>query len=266
MTNEIIGQVFSTFDYDAFCKLNGNREVLERRKNAIIQSIRERGWIRNPIVVNEKMELIDGQGRFEALRELCMPIQYVIAEGATIDDCIALNIKQNNWQTLDYVKCYADIGNMAYKVLYRLVNDYIGPMSFENIVILASKNNNAGNAGSTRSAIKRGAYELIGDERSIRGLLDYATEVCKVIGKQRGRLRTWIPAIKFAYFCDTIDKDLLLDKMKRYSESISVSVSLDQALSCIEKIYNYNARNGSRVYFHSEYDKYKRGRLRNAAA
>lgn len=89
-----VGAIYSSEDYSVFRKLNGNRSVLEQRKNMIMASITERGWIRNPVVVNEKMEIIDGQGRFEALKELGLPIEYVVAKGASISDCIALNIKQ----------------------------------------------------------------------------------------------------------------------------------------------------------------------------
>ena len=91
-----VDYVYSTADYSAFKKLTGNRDILENRKNLIISSINERGWIRNPVVVNDNMEIIDGQGRFEALKELGLPIEYVVAHGATISDCIALNIKQTN--------------------------------------------------------------------------------------------------------------------------------------------------------------------------
>ena len=73
-----VGFVYSTEDYSVFQKLNGNRDVLESRKNKIMESILERGWIRNPIVVNQKFEVIDGQGRLEALQELKMPVEYVI--------------------------------------------------------------------------------------------------------------------------------------------------------------------------------------------
>lgn len=86
--------IYCTSDYTVFKKLLGNRVVLEQRKNTIKNSIIENGYVRNPIVVNEKMEIIDGQGRFEALKELKLPIEYVIAYGAGQKECIALNANQ----------------------------------------------------------------------------------------------------------------------------------------------------------------------------
>lgn len=123
MKNAKVGFVYSTMDYDEFKRLNGNRTVLIGRKNLIMSSIKERGWIRNPIVVNEKMEMIDGQGRFEALKELNMPIEYVVSEGATIDDCIALNLKQKNRGPIDYIQCYADMGNQNYSKLLGFIQE-----------------------------------------------------------------------------------------------------------------------------------------------
>ena len=64
---KIIGQVFEETNYDAFAKLPDNRDLSPGRLNKLIASISER-YILNPIIVNEKMEIIDGQGRLNALR------------------------------------------------------------------------------------------------------------------------------------------------------------------------------------------------------
>ena len=43
-----VGFIYETRDYEAFKKLNGNRSVLDRRKKLLVESIKARGWIRNP--------------------------------------------------------------------------------------------------------------------------------------------------------------------------------------------------------------------------
>ena len=84
--DKITGNVYQTRDYSKFMRLEGNREVVSKRVVKITKSIQQNGYILNPIVVNEKMQVIDGQGRLEALKGLKMPIDYVIAEGAGLNE------------------------------------------------------------------------------------------------------------------------------------------------------------------------------------
>jgi ParB-like chromosome segregation protein Spo0J len=88
--DEIIGYVYQTYKYDSFVRLEDNRDVFSNRLNKLIASISER-YICNPIIVNEKREIIDGQGRYEARKSLGLPIHYTIAKGATSDDCRRMN-------------------------------------------------------------------------------------------------------------------------------------------------------------------------------
>lgn len=59
--------VYRTNNYDQFKRLVGNREVNPKRVKTIKKSVEEIGYIPNPIIVNENMEVIDGQGRLQAL-------------------------------------------------------------------------------------------------------------------------------------------------------------------------------------------------------
>lgn len=110
----ITGNTFRTTDYSAFKTLEGNRKVLDRRVGKIINSIKSNGYIFNPIIVNEKMEVIDGQGRLEALRRLGLSVDYVICEGATRNECIALNAYSTVWTLRDYIDSFCADGNHDY--------------------------------------------------------------------------------------------------------------------------------------------------------
>ena len=84
---EKINTVNRTTDYSLFKRLEGNRNVLEIRVKRITASIKKVGWIQNPVIVNEKMEVIEGQGRLEALKRLGMPVDYIIVPGIGLDEC-----------------------------------------------------------------------------------------------------------------------------------------------------------------------------------
>lgn len=118
-----VADVYETTDYSAFKRLKGNRKVSKARIRKIMESIAD-GYVLNPIVVNENKEIIDGQGRLEAERELGLPVHYVIVEGAGLDDCVRMNISGTNWTTEDYVNSYAEQGIWEYVQLLDLKDEF----------------------------------------------------------------------------------------------------------------------------------------------
>ena len=110
---KIIANVYEETDYSVFKRLDDNRDVFESRVKKLIASMTER-YILNPIIVNEKMEIIDGQGRFEARKAMDKPIHYIMVHGATSDDCRRMNKYNTSWKALDYAKSYSKAGKVSY--------------------------------------------------------------------------------------------------------------------------------------------------------
>lgn len=246
-----VGSVYSTSDYSVFNKLRGNREIFDNRKNMIIESINNRGWIRNPIVVNENMEIIDGQGRFEALKELGLPVEYVVSKGATIDDCIALNVRQANWKNIDYVKCFANLGNEDYILLLSLYSAYPNmPDTCVNTIAGTLMSDGA----SCSMALRNGKFRIY-DREHIHDRCAFANECLGIIGNGNGRLRNWSAVLKFVYYCESISCDLFIARLKKNRAFIIPCVNVKQVLECLEKVYNYGAKK-NKVYFIPEWDKF----------
>lgn len=116
--------ILQTMDYSKFKKLKGNRNVDPVRVQRIIQSIKKVGYITSPLIVNEDLEVIDGQGRLEALRILGLPVEYIVHENIGIDECISMNINQINWVDRDYIYSYADRNYKSYILLKNLMEKY----------------------------------------------------------------------------------------------------------------------------------------------
>ena len=158
----------TTLNYDQFKVLNGNRSIEPARIDNIIRSIRKVGYITNPIIVNEKMEVIDGQGRLEALRQLDLPVDYIIHRGAGIDECIAMNVYQKNWTSMDYIKSFADQGNKHYLTVIELMDEFIDLPA--NTVVSACTNQLSEMNGRV---IKGGRFEVKKPLNEIRQFLSY---------------------------------------------------------------------------------------------
>lgn len=243
-----IDYVYQTREYEKFRKLKGNRNVLEARKNLIVSSIKERGWIRNPITVNEEMEIIDGQGRFEALQELGLPIEYVISVGATIKDCIALNVKQKNWSNMDYIRSYAENGFDDYITLLSAIQKY-PEMNVSSITTIAGYSSTDG--AGVGDPIKSGTFH-IHNKDCLDDRLSFCLKALSIIGKGNGRERTWSTCLKFIYECGVIDNILFLEKLEKRRAFIYPVVNTKQAIECMESIINYGVR--KKIYLHPEYD------------
>lgn len=248
---KVVGEIYSTMDYSSFKKLEGNRDVLQARKNTIMESISEIGWIRNPIVVNEKMEIIDGQGRYEALKELQMPIEYVVAEGAKISHCIALNIKQKNWSVADYVYSYANMGSTDYVLLASLLKKFPN-LNDSCVYMLAGK---VASDGAPTKKIKSGEFEMF-DLPTVWERFIFTNKCMGEIGNGMGALRVWCSAFKFVYFCKSVDNDVFLEKLHKNRAFIVPCATIKQALELLEKIYNRNSHKG-KVYFVPEFEKWR---------
>ena len=119
----VTGNIKTTKDYSLFKKLLGNRVIKKSHVQKLKKSISEK-YIPTCIIVNEKYEIIDGQNRFEALKQLQLPVEYRIVNNLTLKDAIRLNISNSNWKFEDYVNSFAEEGNPYYNILVKASNEY----------------------------------------------------------------------------------------------------------------------------------------------
>ena len=117
--NETI-EVFVTDDYSMFNIHTGlNRFVSPNKVSMLIKEIQKVDLLpNNPILVNEKYDIIDGQTRFLAAKELNKPIYFTIKSGITLDIAPSLNMVQKPWKHEDYILHFETKGNEHYKYLH----------------------------------------------------------------------------------------------------------------------------------------------------
>lgn len=246
--------IYLTKQYEIFKKLEGNRAVLDSRKETIRQSILQHGYIRNPIVVNENMEIIDGQGRFEALKELNMPIEYIMAYGVGQKECIALNANQRNWKSSDYINCFANIGVREFEIIKELQEAY-PTIDVTHIISICTNLQNSG--GLISRIIKSGSLKLY-NEQTIPFRLNLYEQIYEIIRNNSdfGQPRVYAGVVNFLYECDKIDEKRVLENLKKYKEFVYPSFSLPQVLKNLEIVYNRCAK--KKTYFMPLYDEWRK--------
>ena len=116
-----------TKNYGLFGTRLLNRKVKDKRRKSLVSSINKLDLTDcKPIIVNENMEIIDGQGRFTACKELGLPIYYIKKNlnGNSDNAMIDLNVSQANWTLDDYIQCYAKAGKSNYKEVLECKEKY----------------------------------------------------------------------------------------------------------------------------------------------
>ena len=103
-----------TSDYKKFNWRDSNREINDKNVKKLVKDIQERG-LQSPIVVNENYEIIDGQHRFVALRQLGMVIHYIISRKWRDDEDIAAMQVATKWSAWDYCYNRSKRGDLACK-------------------------------------------------------------------------------------------------------------------------------------------------------
>lgn len=125
MIHDLGGGLYETSDYDLFTLVKGNRQIHQGHVKNLMVSIMKKNLLRqNPISVNEKFEVIDGQHRLNAARGLGIPVPFKVMDGATLAEVQLLNAHNKQWVLNDYLNSFIIRGNRDYVELKEFVETY----------------------------------------------------------------------------------------------------------------------------------------------
>lgn len=198
-----IPKIQAAYDYKVFNILDRNRVINSAHVKQLAKDIDEHGQ-QIPIIVNENMDVIDGQHRLAALSSLGYPVLYYMTKGTDVEDVGRLNSLQAKWGEKDWVHDYAEGGSKSYKLIEKCKEKY-KDLSFRTIVYAFK----CGNYSS--SSIRSGKLD-ISKEESVAGkeALKYLAKFGKCMDSVPGSTRAFCFAILWcAHHGDRIDLDRL---------------------------------------------------------
>lgn len=116
----------SSKDYNKFSFIGANRDTSRGHIENLKKAFEENGNLTEvqPILVNDRFEIIDGQHRFNVCKELGVEIYFTQVPGLTVHDARSLNILHRRWHLSDYIESYARAGDTNYQELLQLHEDY----------------------------------------------------------------------------------------------------------------------------------------------
>ena len=122
-TNQTISipSINCTTDYFLFKFHKSNRPINENHVKNLIESKKEQ-YLFTVITINEKNEICDGQHRFLAIKELKLPMYYVVMNGYGEKEMKQINSTNRVWNNDDFMKSYIAQGKNDY-VKYQMFQD-----------------------------------------------------------------------------------------------------------------------------------------------
>lgn len=233
-------KIQQTEDYNLFKRINGNRTLNKAQVSKLFTSIGERPELASaaPIIVNDKMEVIDGQHRFAALQKLGLPIIYLQIEGLSLEDVQMLNSATKVWTPLDYAKSYSEQGIVDYDIYLAFRKKY--QLSHNILLSYLSIDSDAddmrGN-GNTVQTFRRGKFKVHDMELAQR-LCEQLSDVQAYYN--RGDSRPFAQAFKVAAMHPKYDHARMMAKIADRAAFLKDSPYAEDYMRQLEKIYNYH--------------------------
>lgn len=246
-----VNKVYKTSDLSIFKQIDGNRVPNIQHVRRLADSIRTYGMKCNPILVNERMEVIDGQHRLMAAKEAYSFVYYIVIQGYSLNEVHTLNLNQKNWSKKDFMDGYANMGIDSYvklKAFYEKNNDF----TFNDCIALCQ---NIG-SGSTRSLatqtavnkVKSDTIQIFEEGTWRTGNMDVAQDMANKIRM----IKTYYVGYNRMTFVGTMitllnnknfDFNEFMHKLKLQPFALVDCANREQYRNLIEDIYNYRSRN-----------------------
>jgi hypothetical protein len=249
-TGKEVNKVYQTSDLSIFKQIDGNRIPNLQHIKRLAESIRVYGMKCNPILVNERMEVIDGQHRLMAAKEAESFVYYIIVNGYSLSEVHTLNLNQKNWTKRDFMEGYANMGIESYIKLreFSIKNDDFG---FADCIALCQ---NTGSSTSRTFACQSRKTKLDGLAQifeqgtwlcaDMNLAQDYANKIRMIKSYYSGYNRSSFISTMIGLFQKEIfDFNEFMHKIRLQPTAMLDCANREQYKTLIEDIYNYKSRN-----------------------
>lgn len=228
----------NTKDYDMFIFRDDNRAQIDQSHvRRLVQSITSRNLLElRPITVNGKMEIIDGQHRLLAAKEMGIDIWYVVQDDLDAQDILKMNISKN-WLMADYFNFYVHHGYPEYIKLTEF-------MKKEGLNLQVSLNLIYGRSLNKVTEFKEGKFAF--KEQVVSEQIEICKDTIETINKVNGycpytkSIRFW-KALITVFSHPDFEKDQWYKNLSKMASTFGPRVSGYDYINMFAHAYNYRS-------------------------
>lgn len=251
VSSQEVNKVYKTNDLSIFKQIKGNRPPNPQHIRRLADSFKINGTLQNPIIVNNKLEVIDGQHRLLAAKQAKTFVYYIMVDNYKLEEVQVLNLNQKNWTKRDFMEGYADMGIESYVNLRAFVKKN---KDFNMSDCIALCQNTAGSSSSMMSQKYRSGQSKVYNTKEVFEEGTWLGRDFKVAQEYADRLRmikpyydgyrrsTFVIAMVGLFKNENFDFFEFLRKIKNNPNSLDDCSNVAQYKMLIEDIYNYKKR------------------------
>lgn len=232
-----------TTDYKQFKLMPGNRRVVKAHVKNLAQSMALYPEIfqLKPILVNKHYEVIDGQHRLAAAKQLKVPVWYEKVGDVGANEAVIINNNQRNWSMLDYARSYAAFGNEEYKAFLRIRDKFPTLPIYTIMRYIGSKMA----SGSVKFRNGEFKADMIQTGEVYLEMLDELAEIYP-----RFAYHTPSQAVYRAFMQEGYDHDRMLKKLNMVPEGmVKLNGTNEEILRNLEDIYNFRQQQDVKRFY-----------------
>lgn len=231
--------VQTTKDYNQFKVLEDNRDLNQLHLERLKGSMQE-VYLFNPIIVNENLEVIDGQHRLEACRQLNLPVRFITVPGYGIREVQVMNANKLNWKPADYLQSYVKNGYTDY-IIYQAFQEKYGFDHQVNLILLTNYEKR-----SNYEDFNNGKFKVLNLRRAER-VANYLMQIKPYYSGYRRR--SFVYAIMSIIDKKGFSLEELVAKIKLQPTVLTDCTNSEKYRELLEEIYNYRRRDKVNLRF-----------------
>lgn len=240
----------TTTNYKIFKRLKGNRAVDDNAVKALSVSVAQKNLLSQiPIIVNEKMEVIDGQHRLELAKKLKIPIFYIVIDGASYEDVVRLNRFVRPWKFNDYLESYCELGYKNYQVVKDFINKYnLSPHNAVALLMIGEGRDVAfSRVKSAINIFRTGKFEVY-SLKTAQEIVEWALDLAPYVEKGVLADREFLLAIARVWHANEISRVEMVEKFQAYPDKLSHKEKVTDYLRQFELIIGFGTRKNVRLF------------------
>lgn len=236
-------KIYSTAHMGYFTFLEENRPLNEAHVLSLMDSFVKDGYLFTIVYVNELLQVIDGQHRYEAARRLGLPISFMVMPGWGIREVTVLNVNSRNWTLYDFLVSYTRSGNPNYARFKQFCDQHAFELTTSQLIVTGKRAGRRSPNDSFRSG------KLVVSEAQLSDAVSTAGKIAdmQLFHPLGWKSRNFVEAMLTLFALKEYSHEGMLERLAAHPDLLLAkarSLRVDEYLKIFVEKYNYRRTHG----------------------